>query len=118
MTSRNRTPARLNLFYMLSIGLLLLLSPHTAIAIFQARDVPLYMCRMMGVLVLALAAVQHFANREDAVSLLRRIGLVQVGAGLLELVIILVDNGPTPLWGVVIANLVLGGRMAAEARAA
>lgn len=117
MTTLNKRPARVNLVYLAVTGFLLLVFPLQMKALFEVPDgVPVYMGRMMGALVLALAGVQAFGMQQDSGPLLRRFGIIQGVVGMMFAGILLVENAPAPFWSMVIVNIALGLWITASCR--
>lgn len=108
----------LNLAYNLSAALLLLLAPEVMKTLFAAdAGIPIYIARILGSLVLALAAIQTAAMLQGNYRLLELLGLIEGTAGLLYAMFIVGDDAPAALWIVVVCNLGLGAWMISAARA-
>lgn len=119
MTAVSGQPAfALNLAYNLSAGLLLLLAPDLMKALFAAdAAIPIYITRILGSLILALAAIQIAAMLQGNHRLLELLGLIEGAAGLLYAMLIIGDDAPAALWIIVACNLGLGAWMVSTARA-
>lgn len=112
MTSVNKTPSQVNLVYLLGAGLPLLFAPAFMAELFQTGDLPTYIGRMLGALVLALAAILAYTLQTANGALMARLGLIQTVVGAIYAALIVVDGAPATFWSVVGADIVLGLWMA------